>query len=112
MNTKSKIQLIAEEMEMRNIIFKDLQSLVESYDLSNSIIVYEHNEGTFKFLKQGYAQFLKQNIDIKEAFENININENIPSTAIYFGKNNIPSLMKISTNKANLDQSNPIYEIN
>lgn len=112
MNTKSRIQIIAENMEQRKRVLDDLKSLIENYDLTNSIIVYEQQIGTFKFLKSGFIQYSKKNIDINEAFSEIDLNLKEQKKAIIFSKNNIPSIVNISHNKNDFNINNgPIYEI-
>lgn len=72
MNTKSKIQLISEEFELKNMFSESLQDMMEKYIIEDSVFVF--NEGQLKEVVKGYFVIDKDVLNIREAVRSINMN--------------------------------------
>lgn len=72
MNTKSKIQLISEEFELKNRFSESLQDMMEKYIIEDSVFVF--NEGQLKEVVKGYFVIDKDVLNIREAVRSINMN--------------------------------------
>lgn len=72
MNTKSKIQLISEEFELKNMFSENLQDMMEKYIIEDSVFVF--NEGQLKEVVKGYFVIDKDVLNIREAVRSINMN--------------------------------------
>ena len=90
MQTKSNIQLILEETERKNGIYKILSNLLEKYNINDNIfscknnIVYEVSSGYFTPIKEGELKDLVSEMQtnqgiriIKDKFYLGNLYENI-----------------------------------
>lgn len=71
MNTKSTIQIIAEQIELKNQFFEHLTSLCESYTIENNVFVCNEH-GNAQELKEGYYGELKAYDSLKDLKEDFN----------------------------------------
>lgn len=72
MNTKSKIQLISEELECRNNFNESLQNIMDKYVIEDSVFVF--NEGQLKEVVKGYFVMDKDVLNIREAVRSVDLN--------------------------------------
>lgn len=70
MNTKSQIQLLAEQADKKIHLYNQIQKLFEKYDMKNTIL-----NNQCMSLDSGYIVILKQNIDLTEAVKNLDENK-------------------------------------
>lgn len=71
MNTKSTIQLIAEQIEVKNKFFEHLSELCEKYTIENNVFVC-NKDGNAQELKEGYYGEVKEYDSIKDLREDFN----------------------------------------
>ena len=72
MNTKSTIQLLAEQIELSNRFFDNLQQLNESYNIKNNVFACSA-KGQAEELKEGYYGEVRECEDIKDLRKDFNI---------------------------------------
>lgn len=72
MNTKSTIQLIAEQVELNNKFFENLSELVSKYDIKNNVFACDQH-GNAAELKEGYFGQVKEYDSLKEVRKEFNM---------------------------------------